>query len=92
MEQKEIKPLSKIRSGEKARLVTIEAGRGLSNRLASMGLVSNVEITVVSNSHPGPFVINVKGSKVMLGRGMANKIMVFVCNNEKDNSGSGRQS
>jgi ferrous iron transport protein A len=92
MEQKEIKPLSKIRSGEKATIVAIEAGRGLNNRLASMGLVSDVEITVVSNSHPGPFVINVKGSKVMLGRGMANKIMVSRFNNEKDNSGSGRQS
>ncbi len=90
MKQKEIIPLSKIRSGEKARLVTIEAGRGLNNRLASMGLVSDVEISVISNSHPGPFVINVKGSKVMLGRGMANKIMVSGCNNEKDNSGSGR--
>ena len=64
----------------------------MNNRLASMGLVSNVEISVVSNSHPGPFVINVKGSKVMLGRGMANKIMVSGCGNEKDDSGSGRQS
>ena len=92
MEQKQVKPLSKIRSGEKARLVCIEAGRGLSNRLASMGLVSDVEIKVVSNSHPGPFVISVKGSKVMLGRGMANKIMVSVSDNEKDNSGAGRKS
>ena len=90
MEHKEVKPLSKVRTGEKARLVTIEAGRGLNNRLASMGLVSDVEISVVSNSHPGPFVINVKGSKVMLGRGMANKIMVSGCENEEDTSGSGR--
>jgi len=79
METKEIQSLSTVPSGNKVRLVTIEAGRGLCNRLASMGLVSDVEITVVSNSHPGPFVINVKGSKVMLGRGMANKIMVSPC-------------
>lgn len=76
MEKKEVQFLSKIRSGKKAKLVTIKAGRSLSNRLASMGLISDVEITVVSNGHPGPFVINVKGSKVMLGRGMANKIIV----------------
>jgi ferrous iron transport protein A len=90
MRQKEIQPLSKIGSGKKAKLVTIEAGRGLYNRLASMGLVSDVEITVVSNGHPGPFVINVKGSKVMLGRGMANKILVSGCDDEKADSGSGR--
>ena len=90
MKQKEIQPLSEIRSGHKARIVAIEAGRGLSNLLASMGFVSDVEIKVISNGHPGPFVINVKGSKVMLGRGMANKIMVSGCENEKDNSGISR--
>ena len=90
MVAKDIKPLSKIRSGEKAKLVAIEAGRGMCNRLASMGLVSDVEISVVSNSHPGPFVIIVKGSKVMLGRGMANRIFVSGYSDEKDNSGSSR--
>jgi Fe2+ transport system protein FeoA len=42
-----------------------------------MGLLPNVEITVVNNTHPGPFVISVKDSKMMLGRGMAHKIMVL---------------
>ncbi|MHC4332911.1 MAG: FeoA family protein [Planctomycetota bacterium] len=41
-----------------------------------MGILPNVEITVVSNGRPGPFVIIVKNSKVVLGRGMADKIMV----------------
>ena len=77
MEIKDTKPLSKIKSGEKVRLASIDAGRGLNSRLASMGLLPNVEITVVSNSHPGPFVINVKGSKMMLGKGIANKILVY---------------
>jgi len=66
-----------VKAGEKVRLVSINAGRGLNTRLASMGLLPNVEITVVNNSHPGPFVISVKGSKMMLGRGMAHKIMVL---------------
>ena len=70
------RPLSSVRAGQTVRLARIDAGRGLHNRLASMGLVPNVQIRVVSNSHPGPFVINVKDSKVMLGRGMAHKIMV----------------
>jgi Fe2+ transport system protein FeoA len=42
-----------------------------------MGLVPNVEITVVRNAHPGPFVISVRDSKMMLGRGVADKIMVL---------------
>ncbi len=41
-----------------------------------MGLVPGVEIEVVSNAFHGPFVVSVKGSRMMLGRGMAWKILV----------------
>ncbi len=77
MEQKKARPLSKVQAGETVKLVGIKAGRGLNSRLASMGLVPNVKIKVVNNSQPGPFVISVKNSKMMLGRGMAHKIMVL---------------
>jgi len=76
MEQKQTRLLSAVRAGETVKIVSVQAGRGLNSRLASMGLMSKVQITVVNNSHPGPFVISVKGSKMMLGRGMAHKIMV----------------
>ncbi len=75
-EQGPARPLSTVRSGEKARLVRVEAGRGLNSRLASMGFVPNVEIQVVSNGHPGPFVLIVKDVKMVLGRGVAQKIIV----------------
>ena len=76
MGNKQLRPLSVVNEGEKVKLAGINAGRGLKSRLASMGLVANVEITVVNNSHPGPFVISVKNSRMMLGRGVAHKIMV----------------
>ncbi|MBN1393382.1 MAG: ferrous iron transport protein A [Sedimentisphaerales bacterium] len=77
MTDKQAKPLSKVGSGKKVKLVSIDAGRGLNSRLASMGLVPNVEITVINNGHPGPFIISVKNCKMMLGKGMARKIMVL---------------
>ena len=77
MEQKRLRPLSVIKAGETVKLARIDAGHGLNSRLASMGLLPNVEITVVSHTHPGPFVIIVKDSRMMLGRGMAQKIMVL---------------
>ena len=92
MDSENKKPLSKVQSGETVKLTTIEAGRGLNSRLASMGLVPNVEIKVISNGHPGPFVINVKGSKMMLGRGMAHKIIVSSCKYEKNHSSISGQS
>jgi ferrous iron transport protein A len=77
MQDKQLRSLSTVTEGETVKLARIEAGRGLNSRLASMGLLPNVAITVVRNSHPGPFVISVKGTKMMLGRGMAHKIMVL---------------
>jgi len=77
MKDEQLKPLSMVRAGETVRLARINAGQGLNSRLASMGLVPNVEITVVKSGHPGPFVISVKDCKMMLGRGVAHKIMVL---------------
>jgi len=65
-----------VKAGEKVILVSIDAGQGLKSRLTAMGLVPNVEITVLNNSHPGPFVISVKDSRMILGKGMARKIVV----------------
>jgi Fe2+ transport system protein FeoA len=58
------------------RLVGIQAGRRLQARLAAMGLVPGVEVEVIHNRVHGPFIIAVKGSRIVLGRGMANKILV----------------
>jgi len=48
----------------------------LNSRLASMGFVPGVEIRVVSNGHPGPFVVIIKDIKMVLGRGVAQKVFV----------------
>ncbi len=69
-------PLAMVESGRRVRLLAVKAGRGLQARLAAMGLVPGVEIEVIQNLAHGPFVIAVKGSRVMLGHGMAHKIVV----------------
>ena len=71
-----LKPLSQVTEGKTVVLVRVDAGHGLNNRLAAMGLLPNIRFEVVNNQHPGPFVISLKGSRMVLGRGMANKIMV----------------
>ena len=77
IEIKQPKPLSSVKQGQKVKLANVNAGQGLNSRLASMGLVPRAELTVVSNRNFGPFVISVKGSRMMLGRAMADKIMVL---------------
>ncbi len=76
VQEMQTRPLSAAKAGESVRLVRIDAGRGLNSRLASLGLVANAELKVVSNGHPGPFVLIVKEAKVVLGRGVAQKILV----------------
>lgn len=69
-------PLTIVQVGRRVRFVAVDAGRGLQGRLAAMGLVPGVEIEVLRNYLHGPFLIAVKGSRIMLGRGMAQKIVV----------------
>lgn len=76
MEKTNIKPLDKIAAGASAKIVTIEAGSGLKNRLAAMGLLADVQIRVVRNDGAGQIIINVKNSKIILGRGMSHKVFV----------------
>jgi Fe2+ transport system protein FeoA len=58
------------------KLVKIDAGQALKARLAAMGLLPGAEFKIINNGHPGPIVIDFKGSRIVLGRGMAGKIFV----------------
>jgi len=75
--QEELMPLSMMKTGQKTKLVSINAGHGLKNRLTAMGLIPGVEIIVVNNRHSGPFVISVRGSRIILGRGVTHKLVVL---------------
>ncbi|MFW6161375.1 MAG: FeoA family protein [Planctomycetota bacterium] len=68
--------LSSVAAGQRVRVVGLDAGRGLSAHLAAMGLVPGVEVLMVRNQGAGPALIEVKGTRLALGRGMAAKIRV----------------
>lgn len=69
-------PLSGVKPGRTVKLVSIEGGCSLQSRLASLGLIPGALIEVVRNTGNGPFVVAVKGSRLVLGRGMAQQITV----------------
>jgi ferrous iron transport protein A len=68
-------PLAMVRAGEQVTLVAVNAGRGLTRRLADMGLYPGVSVRVIQ-SHPGPFLLQLGASKLALGHGIAHKILV----------------
>jgi Fe2+ transport system protein FeoA len=68
--------LTGIKTGRKAVLVSVEGGRAAEKRLLDMGLIVGEEISVINNSGFGPLTINLKGSRVALGHGLASKLIV----------------
>jgi ferrous iron transport protein A len=76
MSDESVVSLSETKIGQTVRLVRVEAGHGLKHRLAAMGLLPNTKIKLLRNEGKGQLIISVKGTKVVLGRGMSEKIMV----------------
>ncbi len=67
--------LAFIGEGKKARIIDIFGGRGMVRRLMKMGLSPGSEIIVIRNSL-GPLIIEVRGVRLALGRGLASRILV----------------
>lgn len=70
------RPLSAVMSGTCVVLRRIRAGRDLSTRLSAMGFVPGTAVEVRHNERRGPLLVVVKGDRIMLGRGMADQMMV----------------
>jgi ferrous iron transport protein A len=70
----EIKSLLEFNRGTTVRVVRIDAGRGLKQRLLSLGLVPGADIYVLDNRH-GPVKLCFNNSRIALGRGVAAKVM-----------------
>ena len=68
--------LSRMTSGENVKVISLGAGWGLQRRLADLGITPGVEIKVISSGRPGQVVLDVRGSRLALGHGVAGKIMV----------------
>lgn len=68
--------LDTVQSGCCVRVTGVDAGQGLANRLAAMGIFKNEVIKVIRNDGTGQIIVEVKKSKMILGRGMGRKIFV----------------
>lgn len=78
-------PLTALRNGEAGILTSIKAGHrgghgrgwGFEKRLMDMGLTPGTEVVMVKSApFHGPLEVSVRGSRLVLGRGMAERIFV----------------
>ena len=69
-------PLALARPGNMVTVSGVRAGWGLTRRLADMGLTPGVKVKVVNSQMPGPVIIDLRGTRLALGHGVAQKIIV----------------
>lgn len=72
----ELKTISELKNNTHAMVHHFTGGKELTHRLLVLGFTPGTEIEVIQNYGIGPIIVSVKDSRVALGRGEANKIMV----------------
>ena len=68
--------LSNAKIGESVKLVAIHGGTQIRRRLADLGLNTGMTVQVITGIDQGPMILSVKDSRLAIGRGMAEKIIV----------------
>ena len=84
--------LSMARQGEKLIVKELEAGEKMQLRISSMGLKLGDQIEIVSSGFGGQMVIATGENRLVLGRGMAEKIKVQTFEGQQVDADTGDQA
>jgi len=68
--------LTALHNGDTAVIESIETGRGLRSRLIALGLLPGTPVNIINIGGSGPVVMEVHDSRIVIGRGIAQKIEV----------------
>ena len=82
MTRQRVIPLSLVAEGEKVRIISLNAGLHMRNRLLEIGIKEGETIQVIQNSY-GPVIIALKGSRYAIGRGVSMKILTEIEDNSE---------
>lgn len=69
-------PLTLLQPDSMARVTAVKGGRGLTARLAAMGIYPGVVVTLKRGREGGPVIVQAGDSRFGIGHGMARRIMV----------------
>ncbi len=70
-------PLAFLPEGSSATIVGIRGGRRLVRRLTGLGLTPGTQVRALRSGY-GPILIEVRGTRLALGKGVAMKVFVEV--------------
>jgi ferrous iron transport protein A len=68
--------LSQLSADKLATILSFSSGRLETMRLASLGFTPGARIAMAQNYGRGPLIVTVRGTRVALGRGEAEQILV----------------
>lgn len=77
-QRRKLHPLSDAPKGERLVIARLDGGPMARARLMAMGLRMGDEVDVITNSGQGQLVVGVDYKRIVLGRGLARKLMVQV--------------
>lgn len=72
-------PLKMALQGQEVRLAQLQGGKEFQHRLAEMGLTPGAKFKIINQGHPGPFIILLKDTRLILGRSMIHRIFITPC-------------
>ena len=67
--------LVNLNNGSNGKIKEISAGKGATKRLYEMGFNTGAQVKVIKNDS-GPVIVSLRGNKVAIGRGLADKIII----------------
>ena len=73
-------PLAFVLPGEEVVIDRLVGGKQFQQRLADMGLTPGTKVEVIKASGPGPIILAFRGSRLALGRGISQKVLVSANN------------
>ena len=82
-ERRPIMPLAMAKEGEKVIIKEMTGGKHARSRLASMGLRPGDLLEIINNNGQGRLIVAHKYTRLAMGRGIAQKIMVSLSSHDK---------
>jgi ferrous iron transport protein A len=77
------KLLTELKKGETAEIIAVDGGLALQQRLSSLGIVQGKTVKKLSTIRMGgPIVLLIDRAQVAIGKGMAQKIVVKIINED----------
>ena len=76
MLMKKLMSLLDAEAGKEVEIVSISAGLQATKRLSDLGLTPKTKIKILRKAISGPIEIELRSSKLILGRGLASKIFI----------------